>query len=376
MQFNKGTKFKGNRALSLACLLCLLPAHAEDAAEPLQVTQAQPGANAQPKYADRVYWPMMPGESLEQLALSLYPNNAILRERFIKKTMSLSRVLETPVLPSQPFSAPGLLIIPNEKAVKELTHRIKKSDEVRQTKKDLRLSYQLKTQPILAPKVDDHVKSQTVTKTPPASSTAQPEAITPDTTAKPATSKPNSTLPPAKPALPDSKPAMSATDQPAAKSTSIFNWTKTWFWIDWPKIDWRGHWQAMQTQIQHAIDKSARGWQSSQHTLWSLKQDYASKSLQQVFQDYRLRNIALVSLLGGLFLLVVVLHRRRARRQQALLSLIRDTIHHDAEFTFVIPGKSADQQAQETTAETLTDATRLAESAQTVSTLHEQRGNH
>jgi hypothetical protein len=369
MQFSKGTKIQVNWALSLACLLFLLPALGQDAAKPLQVTQAQADVNAQPKYADRVYWPMMPGESLAQLANKLYPNSPILRERFIKKTMSLSRALDTPVSAEQTFTRPGLLIIPNEKAVKELTHRIRKSEEVKQEEEQLRLSYQLKTRPMAAPSVVETATEPSPNL--PRSQASNPVAMPqnseqiadnaiPQQHSEQTPVEPQSTLEEAEktfaqqPATPSSslaKSKVNASDSAAnvnvkpkqALVLPAFEWPD----MHLPSENWRGYWDATVASLEHGYNTSLNAAKTLNQQLLRLKQDYSTRNFTQVLHDYRLRNIALISVLAILFLVIGLLHRRRARNQREMLSLIKDTINHDAEFTIEVPTKTSEQPTQQ-----------------------------
>lgn len=92
----------------------------------------------------QVLWPMMPRESLTQLAQTFYPNSPILAQRFIQKSVRLSRVLGINILPDLPFQHAQIIAIPNEKEVRALTHRIKKREELQAEQEQLQLSYQLK----------------------------------------------------------------------------------------------------------------------------------------------------------------------------------------------------------------------------------------
>lgn len=92
----------------------------------------------------QILWPMMPKETLAKLAHSFYPNSPILAQRFIQKSVRLSRALGVHVDPYAPFQHAQIIAIPNEKEVRALTHRIKKTEELAQSQEQLKLSYQLK----------------------------------------------------------------------------------------------------------------------------------------------------------------------------------------------------------------------------------------
>ena len=89
-------------------------------------------------------WPMMPQETLAQLAQSFYPNSPILAQRFIQKSIRLSRSLGIIIAPDVSFEHAQVIAIPDEKEVRALTHRIKKREELLTDQEQLRLSYQLK----------------------------------------------------------------------------------------------------------------------------------------------------------------------------------------------------------------------------------------
>lgn len=92
----------------------------------------------------QVLWPMMPQESLAQLAHTFYPNSPILAQRFIQKSIRLSRSLGIHIKSEVPFEHAQVIAIPDEKEVRALTHRIKKREELQAEQEQLQLSYQLK----------------------------------------------------------------------------------------------------------------------------------------------------------------------------------------------------------------------------------------
>lgn len=89
-------------------------------------------------------WPMMPNESLAKLANNFYPNSPILAQRFIQKSIRLSRTIGVHIVPDVPFQQAQVIAIPDEKEVRAITHRIKKREELLTEQAQLRLSYQLK----------------------------------------------------------------------------------------------------------------------------------------------------------------------------------------------------------------------------------------
>ncbi len=66
---------------------------------------------------DAITWPMLPGESLNQLAALFYPGNKPMQRRFVAKTQELSRELNPTLDANMVFSQPGMLVIPELKAL-------------------------------------------------------------------------------------------------------------------------------------------------------------------------------------------------------------------------------------------------------------------
>jgi hypothetical protein len=90
---------------------------------------------------DAITWPMLPGESLNQLAALFYPGNKLMQRRFIAKTRELSRELNPALEASTVFSQPGMLIIPE---LKVLSHHASPFKSHR-SKPSLRMSYQIES---------------------------------------------------------------------------------------------------------------------------------------------------------------------------------------------------------------------------------------
>lgn len=424
---SSGTKIKVNRALSLGyaalfylAFSCVAHAGAPIAQVSSNLPLASPDVRDAPVtapdkagYADKVYWPMMPGESLEQLANTLYPDSPILKERFIKKTLSFSRALGDDVQPNEVFTSSKLLIIPNEKAVKELTHRIRKSEEVQQEEEALRMSYRLKASPVVAavlPPISATTLASTSTVPPaqahPAVTSAAAVTPTHDNTSlvtnsapakevsvAPASSAPNL------PVVSNSHASRPAASSPASSSSAFWDkltmptvrlpeipWPKLEWpaislpelhmpaWrlpdvnmpsMEWPAIDmpsmqvpdvavpnlaWQPYWQATTQQLsawyQHSVMAIQGAVRVTQQRTSSLLDDYQGKNATQVLHDYRLRNIALVSVLVMVFLVLWGLHIQRKRQQKKMLGMIESTItHRDAEFEIVIPAVALEESS-------------------------------
>ena len=113
-----------------------------------------------------------------------------------------------------------------------------------------------------------------------------------------------------------------------------------------PNIAWQPYWQATTQQLrawyQHSMMAIQGAARVTQQRTSSLLDDYQGKNATQVLHDYRLRNIALVSVLVMVFLVLWGLHIQRKRQQKKMLSMIENTIaHRDAEFEIVIPAAAS-----------------------------------
>lgn len=174
-------------------------------------------------------WPLLPGETLQSLAEQLYPQSAILQQRFIQQSITLNRnhksqsVSMVNLSADTQFQSPQLIVVPREQALTVLTHRIKKAEELLvsqhqnmameegQPFSDHRLSFQLSlnaqsnAKPSEQPSAQQSSKSAQVAPTnpeivlpkivfedPPAAS-AQVEIKAPAITSAPKTQLPNQT---------------------------------------------------------------------------------------------------------------------------------------------------------------------------------------
>ncbi len=118
-----------------------------DASE-LQVTLPAQSAETLPEQIEtedgQLLWPMMPSDTLAQLAKTFYPDSPILEQRFIQKAIRLTKALGVTLLPDTPFKRVQVIAIPDEKEVRAVTHRIKRLQEITHAQNQLQLSYQLK----------------------------------------------------------------------------------------------------------------------------------------------------------------------------------------------------------------------------------------
>lgn len=88
---------------------------------------------------DAIVWPMLPGESLNQLAALFYPGNKAMQRRFVAKTIELSHDLDPAIQPNTLFSQPGTLLIPELKSLSSHAAPFK----ARNSTQHLRMSYHI-----------------------------------------------------------------------------------------------------------------------------------------------------------------------------------------------------------------------------------------
>lgn len=91
---------------------------------------------------DAITWPMLPGESLNQLAALFYPGNKSMQRRFVAKTQELSRELKPTLDANAVFSQPGMLVIPELKALSRHAPPFN-SRRSKSAATDPRMSYQI-----------------------------------------------------------------------------------------------------------------------------------------------------------------------------------------------------------------------------------------
>lgn len=85
---------------------------------------------ANPTQEEAMLWPLLPGESIQQLAAKLYPSSPVLQQRFVQQTLRLSRNRGLLLTADQTARNAQLVVVPNAQALHTITHRIKKAHEV------------------------------------------------------------------------------------------------------------------------------------------------------------------------------------------------------------------------------------------------------
>ena len=86
--------------------------------------------------ATSMTWPMLPGESVNDVARLFYPKNRAMQQQFVAKTLRLNADKQSQLKATTRFDEPTLLVIPT---LKSLSKTAKKSN-----KKSLKMSYGLK----------------------------------------------------------------------------------------------------------------------------------------------------------------------------------------------------------------------------------------
>lgn len=103
---------------------------------------AETDPNAASDTPDTMVWPMLPGESVNQLAALFYPGDKAMQRRFAAKTRELSVEMKPDLDTAVPFTQPAILVIPDIKALSREAKSFKRKSG-RKTDK-LHMSYQIK----------------------------------------------------------------------------------------------------------------------------------------------------------------------------------------------------------------------------------------
>jgi len=93
---------------------------------------------------DSMVWPMLPNESLTELAAKIYPNNKSMQRKFIFETKRLNKENQTGLEPNVRYSALTAIVIPNLKSLSATAGAIKPLHK-KTGKKPLRLSYNIES---------------------------------------------------------------------------------------------------------------------------------------------------------------------------------------------------------------------------------------
>ena len=96
--------------------------------------------------ANSMTWPLLPGESLNDVARLFYPKNKAMQRKFVFKTLRLSAAVRPNLQPSERFETPVSLIIPTLKSLSVRTHPIKSGRKKSDSQK-LKMSYEVEQIP-------------------------------------------------------------------------------------------------------------------------------------------------------------------------------------------------------------------------------------
>lgn len=225
----------------------------------------------------QLLWPMMPTETLAQLAKTFYPDSPILEQRFIQKTIRLTKTLGVTLLPDTPFKRVQVIAIPDEKEVRAMTHRIKRLEEITHEQSQLKLSYQLK--------LSDQLKKIIPPAPKPSKTIHQPQAVP-----VPLTKPPAQVLPKPTP------PTFKVPDTPV-------------------HTQWAHVWQQIQSTVS--------SWSVAAKAYWSI-------AAAKVMQHPQWRNSMYLGLLVLVGIGVWRLQKRYIRKQVALLNTITTTLEDTA----------------------------------------------
>lgn len=81
-----------------------------------------------------ITWPILPGESVEDLAALFYPHNKRMQQRFVTKTLQLSRDINPALDASDKANQASLIVIPNIKILAKQTGGIKRASFISNVK--------------------------------------------------------------------------------------------------------------------------------------------------------------------------------------------------------------------------------------------------
>ena len=92
--------------------------------------------------ASSMTWPLLPGESINDIARLFYPKNKFMQRQFVFKTLRLSANIRPHLNADVRFKTPIILVIPTLKSLSNVTHAIK-AGRNKSSKQKLHLSYNL-----------------------------------------------------------------------------------------------------------------------------------------------------------------------------------------------------------------------------------------
>ena len=126
--------------LILVCLLALIfgsnaLAETHDSLALDSALQSAPVSNS-------MTWPMLPGESLNDVARLFYPKNVVMQRQFVSKALRLNINTQSNLKATARFDAPTLLLIPTIKSLSQSTYALQ-SQQAKPSKHKLQISYSI-----------------------------------------------------------------------------------------------------------------------------------------------------------------------------------------------------------------------------------------
>ena len=109
------------------------------------------GASFEQDNASSITWPMLPGESVNDLARMFYPKSQAMQQQFVAKTLSLNADTQTSLKASKRFDTPTLLLVPSLKSLSKNAAKNSAKTKIKSNKQALKMSYGLKRLIQLAP---------------------------------------------------------------------------------------------------------------------------------------------------------------------------------------------------------------------------------
>ena len=104
----------------------------------LQIKSTTDHANA-----ENMTWPVLPGESLNDVARMFYPKNKVMQKQFVSKTQSLNAAEKVIINPSASAKSAIMLVVPTQNSLM-MDARAGKAKAKKSNKKKLQMSYNIK----------------------------------------------------------------------------------------------------------------------------------------------------------------------------------------------------------------------------------------
>ena len=126
--------------LILVCLLALI--FGSNALAETHDSLALDSALQSAQVSNCMTWPMLPGESLSDVARMFYPKNVVMQRQFVSKALRLNINTQSNLKATARFDAPTLLLIPTIKSLSQSTYALQ-SQQAKPSKHKLQISYSI-----------------------------------------------------------------------------------------------------------------------------------------------------------------------------------------------------------------------------------------